>query len=230
MRLVVARDATAAAQAAAAFVAERLARALAQRRRATLAVSGGRAAEALLEALAERELAWHTVDVLQVDERIVPADDADRNWRAVLRSPLAARLAAERMHPMPVELADPAVAAGRYAETLIAVAGDPPALDVVHLGLGADGHAASLVPGDPLLAERAALVGVSGPYAGHRRLTLTLPALDRARAIAWLVTGADKAAALAGLARGERALPAALVERTRATCFADEAAAAETPR
>ncbi len=225
MRLVVARDDAAAARAAAEFVAERLGRALVRSRRATLALSGGRAAAWLLAALAERELAWHGVHLLQVDERLVPADDADRNWRTVLRSPLAARLAAERMHPMPVELADATLAARRYAETLIAVAGDPPALDVVHLGLGADGHTASLFPGDAALAERRELVAVSGHHAGHRRLTLTLPALDRARAVAWLVTGADKTAALAGLRRGDRALPAARVGRTRARCFADEAAA-----
>lgn len=225
MRFVVAQDAAAAARAAAEFVAERLARALARRGSATLAVSGGRAAGSLLEALAERELAWDGLQLLQVDERIAPADDEARNWRVVLGSPLAAHLGADRMHPMPVELADPAAAARRYAETLIATAGDPPTLDVVHLGLGADGHAASLFPGDALLSERVLLVGVSGQHAGHRRLTLTLPALDRARAIVWLVTGAEKAAALAGLQRGDRSLPAAHVDPTRATCFADQAAA-----
>lgn len=228
MRLVIAPDATAAARAAAQFVTERLARVLARGRRPTLALSGGRAAVLLLEALAEGELAWDEVHLLQVDERISPVDDVARNWRAVLRSPLAARLAADRMHPMPVELPDPSVAARGYAETLLAVAGDPPALDVVHLGLGADGHTASLFPGDALLGERRKFVGVSGYHAGHRRLTVTLPVLDRAQAIAWLVTGADKAAALARFARGDRAMPAALVSQTRATCFADEMAAAET--
>jgi 6-phosphogluconolactonase len=230
MRIVVAREPIDGARTAAEFIAERLRQALARRGGATLAVSGGRAAGALLEALAERELAWDGVHLLQVDERIAPVDDEARNWRLVLRSPLAARLTADRMHPMPIELAGPALAAQRYAETLAAVAGDPPALDVVHLGLGADGHTASLFPGDALLSERALLVGVSGRHAGHRRLTLTLPALNRARALVWLVTGTEKAAALAGLRRGDRSLPAAHLDPTRATCFADEAAAASLPR
>jgi 6-phosphogluconolactonase len=225
MRIVVARDATSAACAAAAFIGDRLTRALARKRGATLAVSGGRAAMVLFEALAEQPVPWHAIDVFQVDERIVPSDHLARNWGLLVRSPLAAHLAAERIHPIPIEFGDPAHVARRYAETLVAVAGDPPTLDVVHLGLGPDGHTASLFRADPEALASGELVGTSGRHAGHARLTLKLAALNGARSIAWLVTGAEKAAALAGLERGDRALPAAWVERKRATCFVDEAAA-----
>jgi 6-phosphogluconolactonase len=230
MRIVVARDATSAARAAAAFIGDRLTRTLARKRRATLAVSGGRAAMALFEALAEQPLPWQAIDVFQVDERIVPSDHLARNWGLLARSPLAARLAADKVHPIPIELGDPARVARRYAETLVALAGDPPALDVVHLGLGPDGHTASLFRADPEALAPGELVGASGRHAGHARLTLTLAALNGARSIAWLVTGAEKAAALAGLERGDRALPAAWVERKHATCFADEAAATTLAR
>ncbi|HKC43732.1 MAG TPA: 6-phosphogluconolactonase [Burkholderiales bacterium] len=230
MRIVVARDATSAARAAAEFIGDRLTRALARERGATLALSGGRAATALFEALAEQPLPWQAIDVFQVDERIVPSDHLARNLGLLMRSPLARHLAADRIHPIPIELGDPARVARRYAETLAAIAGDPPALDVVHLGLGPDGHTASLFRADPEALASSELVGASGRHAGHARLTLTLAALNGARSIAWLVTGAEKAAALAGLERRDRALPGAWVERKRATCFADEAAAAALAR
>ena len=230
MRIVVARDATSAARAAAAFIGDRLTRALARKRGATLAVSGGRAAMTLFEALAEQPLPLHAIDVFQVDERIVPSDHLARNWGLLARSPLAPHLAADRVHPIPIEVGDPVRVARRYAETLVALAGDPPALDVVHLGLGPDGHTASLFRADPEAFASGELVGASGRYAGHARMTLTFAALNAARSIAWLVTGAEKSAALAGLERGDRALPAAWVERKRATCFADEAAATALAR
>jgi len=230
MRIVVARDATSAARAAAAFIGDRLTRALARKRGATLAVSGGRSAMALFEALAEQPLPWQAIDVLQVDERIVPSDHLARNWGLLARSPLARHLAADRTHPIPIELGDPTRVVRRYAETLVTLAGDRPALDVVHLGLGPDGHTASLFRADPETLSSRELVGASGRHAGHARLTLTLAALNGARSIVWLVTGAEKAAALAGLERGDRALPAAWVEREHATCFADEAAATALAR
>src|SRR5215510_7202633 len=156
MRIVVARDATSAARAAAAFIGDRLTRALARKRGATLAVSGGRSAMALFEALAEQPLPWQAIDVLQVDERIVPSDHLARNWGLLARSPLARPLAADRTHPIPIELGDPTRVVRRYAETLVTLAGDRPALDARRIAeLDGDrmGPVGSEVPGERAARE-----------------------------------------------------------------------------
>lgn len=126
---------------------------------------------------------------------------------------------------MPVEFPDTAVAAARYGATLREVAGSPPVIDLVHLGLGPDGHTASLVPGDPVLAVADADVAVTGIYQGRLRMTLTYPVLDRARRILWLVTGAEKAGMLARLRKGDPAIPAGRVRQANALVLADRAAA-----
>jgi 6-phosphogluconolactonase len=180
----------------------------------------------MLRALADRDLPWARVHVLQVDERVAPAGHADRNLTHLRASLLAhAPLREEQVHAMPVELADPADAAVRYAGTLRALAGAPVVLDLVHLGLGADGHTASLLPGDPALEEADAEVAATGVYQGRRRLTLTYPVLDRARRVLWVVTGGDKAAMLARLCAGDAAIPAGRVRQERALVLADRAAA-----
>lgn len=196
---------------------------VADRGRFALAVSGGSTPMRMLRALTLEDVPWDRVDLLQVDERVAPDGAADRNLTA-LRESLPAPA---RVHPMPVERGDLEAAAKRYAETLASVAGSPPVLDLVHLGLGDDGHTASLVPGDPVLDVRDREVAISGPYQGRRRMTLTYPALDRARQVLWLVTGEGKAAMLARLHAGDAAIPAGRVRATRATVFADHAAAAE---
>src|SRR5205823_3468838 len=114
-------------------------------------------------------------------------------------------------------------AAARYAATLMTAAGAPPTLDLVHLGLGADGHTASLVPGDPVLEITDRDVAVTGVYRGRRRLTLTYPVLDRARRILWLVAGADKAPMLRRLRDGDSTIPAGRVRSDRAVVVADAA-------
>jgi 6-phosphogluconolactonase len=129
---------------------------------------------------------------------------------------------------MPVEEADLESAAESYARLLESIAGAPPVLDLVHLGLGEDGHTASLVPGDPVLEERRD-VGLTGPYQGRRRMTLTYPLLRRARRIVWLVTGAAKAGMLERLRAGDVSIPAGRVARDRALVLADPAAAAGRP-
>ena len=152
---------------------------------------------------------WAAVDVFQVDERVAPDGDPDRNLTH-LRASLPAA-ATHSIRPMPVTDEDLEAAADGYAAAL------PLALDLVHLGLGPDGHTASLGPGDPILEERERLGGIAGPYQGRRRMTLTYPALAAARRIVWLVTGADKRDALAKLVGGDPSIPAGRVPAESAT-------------
>jgi 6-phosphogluconolactonase/glucosamine-6-phosphate isomerase/deaminase len=126
---------------------------------------------------------------------------------------------------MPVESADLDAAAAQYAETLRQIAGAPPVIDLVHLGLGPDGHTASLVPGDPALDIENADVALSGPYQGRRRMTLTYPILNRARRVLWVVTGNEKAGMVNRLLDGDRSIPAGRIRSDRALLLADCAAA-----
>ena len=116
-------------------------------------------------------------------------------------------------------------AAKQYAATLAKIAGSPPVLDLIHLGLGPDGHTASLVPGDPVLQVSDADVAVTGIYQGRRRITLTYPLLNRARRILWLVTGSEKAGMLVRLRNSDPSIPAGRVNPERALVLADQAAA-----
>ena len=220
-------DALAAARAAAAHLAEEARAAAAARGRFVVAVSGGHSPWQMLEVLAGLDVPWPAVRLVQVDERVAPAGDPDRNATHIGESLLArAPLAARNVHLMPVEAADLSTAAANYARTLAELAGSPPVLDLVHLGLGPDGHTASLVPGDPVLGVTGADVAVAGPYQGRLRMTLTYPVLNRARRIVFLVTGADKADALMRLCDGDGSIPAGRVDRSRAVLIADGAAAA----
>ena len=198
---------------------------------ATLALSGGRTPQRALERLAALELPWERVAVFQVDERIAPLGSADRNRTqasAALAAPLRRHAASFRW--MPVEEPDLDPAARRYALALREAAGSPAVLDTLHLGLGADGHTASLFPGSPLVAETARDVAITEPKLGRRRMTLTLPVLNRARRILWIVTGADKRAALAALVAGDANVVAGRVRRAGALVLADADAAAELAR
>jgi 6-phosphogluconolactonase len=218
-------DAETAARRAAALIAEAARDAVARRGRFLLATSGGVTPWRMLRLLAEEEVPWEAVHLFQVDERVAPEGHPDRNLTS-LRSSLLERVAwpLAAVHAMPVELADLAQAAAAYARTLRQEAGSPPVLDLVHLGLGADGHTASLLPGDPSVAAPHDDVAATGPYQGRRRLTLTLPTLDRARRILWVVTGLEKRRALAQLLQQDRSVPAGLVQRDRALVVCDAAA------
>ncbi len=222
-------DAAGVAATAADFVAQQLRDAVTERGAFTLAVSGGRSPWAMFAELARHDLPWSAMSIWQVDERIAAAGDPIRNLvgldRAVGSLPVT-------LHPMPVEAllgggpggatTDEDLIAGTcggYAESL------PERFDLVHLGLGPDGHTASLVPGDDVLGVRDLAVAVtSRAYQGSRRMTLTYPALGRCDQLLWLVTGADKAEALSGLLAGEPAYPASLVEAPRSVVVADRAA------
>lgn len=231
MKLEILPDAEAVAAQAATLVAAEARAAVAERGRFTFAVSGGTTPWEMLRALAEKAVPWDGVHVFQVDERVAPAGDPVRNLTH-LRESLVARVPVpeDHVHPMPVEQADLAAAAARYAETIVEVAGDPPVLDLVHLGLGLDGHTASLVPGDAVLEVRDADVALTaGPYQGCRRMTLTYPLLARARQILWLVTGAPKAEMLPRLRDGDASIPAGRVRADRAVIMADRGAARWRP-
>jgi len=227
MKIEVLADARAVAESGAAIVAAAARASVAARGRFTLAVSGGQTPWAMLRALAGEDVPWESVHVFQVDERVAPAEHDARNLTH-LRETLAARvpLPGEHLYAMAVDAPDLAAAAAEYSATLERVAGSPPVLDVVHLGLGADGHTASLVPGDPVLAVSDHDVALSGVYQGRRRMTLTYPSLNRSRQILWLVTGPDKAGMLARLYAGDPSIPAGRVRRDQALVLADRAGAA----
>ena len=215
------------AGAAAAIIADAARAAVTSRGRFIMALSGGRTPWLMLRALAARELPWGRVHVFQVDERLAPTGDPDRNF-AHLRASLLdhAPLLPEHVHAMPVEAAELDRAAEQYARTLREVAGLPPVLDLIHLGLGPDGHTASLVPGDPVLDVTDADVAVTASYRGRRRMTLTFPIINRARLVLWLVTGREKAEALVRLRDGDRSIPGSRVSQKGALVLADRAAAA----
>jgi 6-phosphogluconolactonase len=191
-----------------------------------VAVSGGHTPWQMLRALANEKVPWENVHVVQVDERVASAGDPDRNLSHLRESLLEhAPLRSEQIHAMPVESADLDAAAKRYAVTLREIAGSQPALDLVHLGLGPDGHTASLVPGDPVLKVTDVDVALTGVYQGRRRMTLTYPMLNRSRRVLWLVTGSDKVAALARLRAGDVSILAGRIQAANALVLADQAAA-----
>jgi 6-phosphogluconolactonase len=229
MRIEALADADAVAHAAAAFTAAEARAAVAARGRFIVAFSGGHTPWQMLRALADERMPWAGVHVVQVDERVAPAGDPDRNLTHIRESLLArCPLRPEQVHPMPVESADLEAASERYALTLRQIAGDPAVLDLAHLGLGPDGHTASLVPGDPVLDVTGADVAPTGVYQGRRRMTLTYPMLNRSRRIVWLVTGREKAEMLARLCRGDRSIPAGRISQDQALVLADHAAAARS--
>lgn len=226
MQLIRTRDAAAAAARAAEEIAAACREAVSERGAALIAVSGGETPWRMLEQLRTRDLPWDRLRIAQVDERIAPRGDPRRNLTRheqilVVDGPLPrANLLA-----MPVDDPDPARAAGDYQRVLESHGGQPLQLDLVHLGLGSDGHTASLVPGDAVLDVHDRDVAVTGEYQGLRRMTLTLPALGRARRRLWLVSGAAKAARLQQLLAGAGGIPAALVSRHAALLVCDSAAA-----
>jgi 6-phosphogluconolactonase len=228
MKLEVLADPEAVARAAAALIAAEARQAVAARRRFLLAVSGGHTPWIMLRALASEVIPWVGVHVYQVDERVAPAGHPDRNLTHLRESLLAhAPLRPEQLHAMPVESPDLEAAAAQYALVLREIAGSPPVLDLVHLGLGPDGHTASLVPGDAVLDVTDADVALTGVYQGRRRMTLTYSVLNRARRILWLVTGSEKAGMLVRLRTGDRSIPAGRVRYDQALVLADQAAASQ---
>ena len=229
MRIQVLADAEAVARRAASLTASEARASVAARGRFIVALSGGRTPWTMLRALADEDVPWAGVHVFQVDERVAPDGDPDRNLTHIRESLLAhCPIPPHQVHAMPVESADLAAGSALYAEVLELAAGSPPVLDLVLLGLGPDGHTASLVPGDPVLGVTDASVALSGSYQGRRRMTLTYPTLNRSRQIVFLVTGAEKAQMLPRLLSGDRSIPAGRIGRERALVLADPSAAARS--
>lgn len=227
MRVEVLPDPDLVARKAAALIAAEARGAILARGRFVLAVSGGRTPWQMLRELADEDVPWEQVHLVQVDERVAPAGHTDRNLTHLLESLRRAPLRPEQVHAMPVEAPDLEAAAGRYAVTLAEIAGSPPVLDLVHLGLGPDGHTASLVPDDAVLDVVDRDVALTGVYQERRRMTLTYPMINRSRRILWLVTGADKVAMLPRLQAADPEVPAGRVRQDRAFVLADRSAMGE---
>lgn len=226
MKIEILADADATAKAAAKFIASEAREAVAARGRFTFAVSGGKTPWVMLRELASEDVPWAGIHVFQVDERVAPEGDGDRNLTHLHKSLLAhAPLCEEQIHAMPVNDVDLKIAAATYAETLQHFAGTPPVLDLVHLGLGADGHTASLVPDDPVLLVADRDVAMTGLYQKRLRMTLTYPLINRARKILWVATGAEKAEMLQRLRNGDRTIPAGKIQVQAALVLADAGAA-----
>lgn len=213
-------DDIAVARRAAELVVEHAQLAIATRGEFTLAVSGGHTPGQMFADLAGRnDFPWEHTAIYQVDERIAPDGDANRNLTLMWKN--LPEAAISQLHPMPVQEVDLQQAAGRYASEL------PERFDLVHLGLGADGHTASLVPDDPVLDVLDCDVAITGLYMGLQRMTVTYPVLDRARALLWLVTGHEKREALDRLRAHDQSIPAGRVVAECALILADIAAAGD---
>ena len=229
MKIHVEVDADSAAKAGARFIACVARTAVAAHGRFVMAVSGGQGPWRMFRLLANEKVSWKAVHVVQVDERVAPAGDPERNLTHLRESLFShVQLLPEQIHVMPVEESDLEVAAGKYSQSLRQIAGSPPVLDLVHLGLGPDGHTASLVPGDPVLDIANRDVAVTGVYQGRRRMTLTYPILNRARHILWLVTGEEKAGIFGRLRDRDTSIPASRIHQNVAMVMTDLEAACVT--
>jgi 6-phosphogluconolactonase len=216
-------DPDAVAKRAAVAIADNGREAIAARGRFLMAVSGGRTPWIMLRELAGKQLPWDKVHIFQVDERVAPTGDPDRNLTHLRESLLEhAPLPEQNLHPMPVEEADLESGAAQYAKTLQQIAGNPAVLDLVHLGMGPDGHTASLIPGDAVLNVADRDVATTGVYQGRRRMTLTYPILNRAHRILWLITGADKKAALQKMRAADPSIPAGKIRQYQALVLVDK--------
>jgi 6-phosphogluconolactonase len=226
MKIEVFADADSVAREAAAIIPAEARASVAAHGRFIVAFSGGHTPWLMLRALADQTVPWAGVHVAQVDERVAPAGDPDRNLTHLRESLLGhAPLRPEQIYSMPVESLDLEAAAKSYAVTLAEIAGSSPVFDLVHLGLGPDGHTASLVPGDPVLQVTDTDVAVTGIYQGRRRMTLAYPILNRSRRVLWVVTGSEKTQMLVRLHQGDQSIPSGRVRQDRALVLADRDAA-----
>jgi 6-phosphogluconolactonase len=226
MKIEVLDNADMAAQKAALIIAEEARQAVAIRGRFIIALSGGKTPWKMLRALAYEDVPWEGMHILQVDERLAPFGHPDRNLTHLHESlSRHSPIPPERIYAMQVEEKDTAAAAAYYAMTISEVAGPEAIIDLVHLGLGSDGHTASLIPGDPVLHVTGMDVALTGVYQGRRRMTLTYPVINRARKILWLVTGIEKSEMLQRLIDMDLSIPAGRISQEHAIVLADKYAA-----
>jgi 6-phosphogluconolactonase len=222
MNIKVFRNADEVANEAARLIAGMARDTVAAKGRFVMAVSGGRTPWMMLRALGQEDVPWESIHVVQVDERVAPSGHQDRNLTHLRESLLEnSPLSEANIHPMPVESEDLISAVTAYASTLCEIAGTPPVLDLVHLGLGSDGHTASLIPGDPVLKVDNQDVAITGLYQGRLRMTLTYPAINRARHILWVITGSEKIHMLKCLVNGDSSIPAGLIYHDQALILTD---------
>ncbi len=230
LKIEVLADDDAVAKAAAGVIAAAAREAVAARGVFTLAVSGGKTPWAMLKDLASEVVPWSQVHVFQIDERIAPEGDPDRNLTHLHESLLGnAPIPKENIHAMPVNAADPVEGAAEYERTLQEICGNPPTLDMAHLGLGPDGHTASLTPNDPVLEVTDRDVALTDPvhlYQNRRRMTLTYPMINRSRQIMWLATGAAKIPMIVKLRAADPSIPGGRIAQANALMLTDTAAAA----
>ena len=225
MQIETLATADAVASRAAQLIASEARNAVAERGRFVMAVSGGRTPWQMLRALAHEDMPWEKVHVAQVDERIAPEGDKDRNLTHLRESLLShAQIPESHILAMPVNATDLDQACQDYTATLESLCGSPAQIDLVHLGLGGDGHTASLIPGDPVCNVHDAEVALTGIYQNRRRMTLTYPIINRSRRILWVVTGAEKKPMVPRVISGDPTIPGGPIAQQNAILLADSEA------
>ncbi len=191
------------------------------------AVSGGSTPRRFLDQLAKSDrIDWPRIQLFQVDERVAPDGTETRN-DTMIREHLADLSPIGNYAPMPVVTDDLPREASAYQVAIEEAAGQPAVLDLVQLGLGADGHTASLVPDDSSLDTVDRDIDLTGPYAGARRMTMTYPLINRARHRLWIVTGAAKRSVLTQMIGRDPTLPASQVTTVETTLITDAFAASK---
>ena len=221
-------DAYAVSKAAAALIAEDARAAVAARGRFVMAVSGGKTPWQMLRDLAVLDLPWERVHILQVDERIAPPGSPERNLTHIHECLLNhSPISVENIHAITVEDSNIQRVCFDYTELLKSLCETPPVIDLVHLGLGPDGHTASLIPGDSVCLVRDAEVAHTGIYQDRHRITITYPAINRARRILWVVTGEEKAPMVPRLLAGDPTIPAGLIAQENASLLLDAPSASQ---
>lgn len=222
-------DAGAVAQEAAKEIATTAREAIDARGSFVMAVSGGKTPWEMLRMLGSEDVPWENVHIVQVDERIAPAGDPDRNLTHLTESLLDhTPIYPENIHAMPVEDNDLTAATVKYIQKLEQISGTPPVLDLVHLGMGPDGHTASLIPGDPVLEVMDSDVALTGLYQGRHRMTLTYPIINRSLKVIWVLAGSGKVEMFRRFRDGDESIPSGRINKSNTVVFADRAAAGIT--
>ena len=210
---------------AAAYLEQEIRDALTHQKSFSLAISGGRTPWEMLKILSKADLPWQQVNLFQVDERVAPDGHADRNltqlFQAIAGTPMVTQL---RIFPMPVLAEDLEEGCREYTQVLDEVT-EGKGLDLIHLGLGSDGHTASLVPGDGVMEVQDRLVACTqNTYQGRIRMTLTYPLLNSAKQLLWIVTGSEKQEMVQRLIQQDPSIPAGRLRQENALLLVDQAA------